>query len=36
MTIAIGNHQSNLHDPVSAVLKWALLAVAVLTFSLMG
>ena len=36
MTTAIGIHQSNLHDPVSAVLKWVLLAVAILTFALMG
>ena len=36
MAIEVGNRESTLHDPVSNVLKWVLLAVAVLTFALMG
>jgi nitric oxide reductase subunit B len=36
MAIEIGNRESTLHDPVSNVLKWVLLAAAILTFGLMG
>ena len=36
MVTEIGTRETTLNDPVSNVLKWVLLAVAVLTFALMG